>query len=52
MHVEIDDRDAVDAPRLQHADCDRDIVERAEAFAVVREGVMKAAADVGRYAEV
>ena len=34
--------------RLQHADGDGDVVERAEAFAVIRKRVMQAAADVDR----
>jgi len=52
MHVEVDDRDALDAPPLQHARRDGDVVERAEAFTVVRKRVMKPSADVSRYAEV
>ena len=46
MHVQINDGDAFEAARLQIADGDRHIVERTETFAVIREGVMKAAADM------
>ena len=46
MHVEIDDRRALDAARLQHADRDGDVVERAEAFAVIRKGVVETAAEM------
>ena len=45
VDVQIDDGDALDAVRLQHADRHRDIVERTEAFAVIREGVVQSAAD-------
>ena len=46
VDIEVDDRGALEAARLQIADGDGDIVERAEAFAVVRERVVKSAADV------
>jgi hypothetical protein len=41
MDIEVDDRDPLDTARLEHPDRHRDVVERAEAFAVVREGVMQ-----------
>src|SRR5438132_1882027 len=46
MDVEVHDRHALDPSLLKHADGDRDVVEGAEALAVVREGVMETAADV------
>ena len=46
MDVEADDRRALDAVRLQSANRDCDIVERAEPFAVIGEGVMEPPADV------
>ena len=41
MHVEIDDGDPLQPARLQHARGHGDVVERAEAFAVVRKRVMR-----------
>jgi hypothetical protein len=32
--------------RLQSADCDRDVVDHAEAFAMIREGVVEASAEI------
>jgi hypothetical protein len=52
MDVEVDDCDALDAALLQHARRDGDVVERAEAFAVIRKCVMEASTDVHRNAEV
>ena len=40
MHVEVDDRDASDAVRLQRACSDRDVVEDAETHRTFAEGVM------------
>src|SRR2546425_34770 len=52
MHVEIDDCQALDAPRLQHAHGDGHVVERAKPFAVVGERVMQAAADMAHHTKV
>ena len=52
VHVEIDDGGALDAPFLQHANRDRHVVQRTEAFAVIRKGVVESAADMNRCAEV
>jgi hypothetical protein len=46
MHVEIDDRRALDAARPQHTNRNGDVVERTEAFAVVSKRVMEPAAYV------
>ena len=46
VDVEIDDRDPLDAAPLQHARRDGDVVERAEALAVVRKRVVQTASDV------
>ena len=46
VYVEVNDRDAPDAAMLQHAHRDGDVVERAEAFAVIRKCVMEPSTDV------
>ena len=46
VDVQIDDGGALEAVRLQNADRHRDIVERTEAFAVIRKGVVQPAADM------
>ena len=46
MHVEIDDRHAAQIAALQIADGDGDVVERAEAFAVIRESMVQTAAQM------
>ena len=51
VDVEIDDGDALDAARLQHAHGDGDVVERTEAFAVIRKRVVQSAADVAHDVE-
>ena len=49
MHVEVDDRGALDpAVALQRADGDGDVVEYAEAFAVIRKGVVRSAGEIHR----
>ena len=52
VNVEIDDRDPLQAPGLQNARRDRDVVEGTEALTMVREGMMKAAPDVASHAKV
>ena len=46
MDVEIDDRDPLDPARLQHAHRDGDVVEGAEAFAVIRKRVVQSSTDM------
>ena len=49
VHVAVHDRHAPDAPLgLHHARRDRRVVEHAEALAVIRPGVMRAARQIGR----
>ena len=53
MDVAVEDRGAANpAIALERADGDRDVVEQTESFAVIREGVMEAAAQVERGAHV
>ncbi len=47
VHVAVDGHGAPDSSALlHHANRDRDVIDHAEAFAVIGEGMMKAAADV------
>jgi hypothetical protein len=49
VYVQVHDgRPPHDALVLQHANRDRDVIDQAEAFAMVREGVVKATAQMGR----
>ena len=51
MNVEIDNGDAIDPARLEHAGGHRHVVEGTKAFTVIREGVVQTAADVDRRAK-
>jgi hypothetical protein len=48
MDVEVDDGDSFDARGLQNTSSHRDVVEWAEAFAVIGKRMVQAAADVNR----
>ncbi len=51
MHVEIDDGDALETARLEIANRHGDVVERTESFAMIRERVVKPAAEMTNDAE-
>jgi hypothetical protein len=52
VHIEIDDSDPLETAILEHTRRYRDVVERAEALAVVRKCMVQTAADVTDDVEV